>query len=419
MGLTILSIREIARNNEKAPIYLGKTVILKVWLSIGAFVAISVFAAFTDMADDTRIMVYLLGGCIIFQNMGMLFSSAMQAGEQMQYLFVAEIIEKMFLLIFSMLMLKRGNGLISIGIIYLLAGILYCTVNVFFVYWKFFKPIYEIDLKFWKDSLKQSLPMAMIGIISMINYHADIVMLGKIKGEEVAGLYGVSYQIFFALATFPGAFLSAAFPSMSRFFKESEEMLIMSYRKSLKVIVGSALPVSVGTFLMSSRVIEVLFGSQYNTSGEALRLLSLALIFSYVNALAGYFLTSIDRQMLIVKIICFTTSLNVILNLILIPKYSYTGAVVATIVSEALFFLIFMIVLPAEYKKNSVPDIAKTIIASIIMGFNINLMAAQEIHIWIIIPANLFLYGTIIWFIGFFTPGEKIRLRSAFLGEAP
>ena len=367
--------------------------------------------------SDTRVVAYLMGGCIIFENMGGFFGAIFQAYEDMKYITLNEIIEKVFLLSLSFVLIRQGFGLISIGILYFFSGVLYFFLNIGFVYWKFLRPRYRIDTRFWIETLKEAIPLAIIIIISMVYYHIDIVMLGKMKGEEVAGWYGVSYHLFFALATIPGAFLSAMFPVMSRFFKESKELLRKAFQKSFKAIVGAGIPVSVGSFLLSERIILFLFGPQYKNSITALKILSFLIIFSYLNGLAGYFLTSINRQALTAKILAFTVGVNIFLNLILIPRYSYIGAASATVVSEVLFFLLFILSIRRQFAFVSLIEITKSFVSSALMGVLIIILINNGLHFLLIIPIAGLAYCLFIWIFGFVSKGEKTKLKNALLGR--
>jgi O-antigen/teichoic acid export membrane protein len=265
--------------------------------------------------------------------------------------------------------------------------------------------------------LKQALPLAIVALISMIYYHIDIVMLGKMKGEEVAGWYGVSYHLFFALSMISGAFLSAVFPVMSRFFKESQEMLKKAFHKSFKVLVGVGIPASVGTFLLAEKIILFLFGPQYQHSIVALRILSFIIVFSYLNSLASYFLTSINRQALTAKIIAVTTGINVFLNFILIPPYSYRGAAYATVVSEILFLVLIFLSARREIPAIPLIETAKSVISSAIMGFLIIILIKNGFNLLPIIAIGVISYSFLIWITGFITKAEKTRLKNLLLAR--
>jgi O-antigen/teichoic acid export membrane protein len=204
---------------------------------------------------------------------------------------------------------------------------------------------------------------------------------------------------------------------MSRFFKESKELLKKTYQKSFKLVVGAGIPVSVGSFLLAEKIILFLFGPQYQNSITALKILSFLIIFSYLNGLAGYFLISINRQALTAKILAVTTGINVILNFLLIPRYSYIGAASATVVSEILFFIFFFLSARGEICLIPLKEIAKPIISAAIMGLLIIILIQQGFTLFPLIAIGAMTYLFFIWITGFITKGEKSRLKNILLGR--
>ncbi|CAB1072602.1 hypothetical protein D1AOALGA4SA_1612 [Olavius algarvensis Delta 1 endosymbiont] len=63
MGITTITIREVARFREKGPDYAGKCAILKIFLSILAFIALTLSLVIVNVPSDTRLVVYLIGAC--------------------------------------------------------------------------------------------------------------------------------------------------------------------------------------------------------------------------------------------------------------------------------------------------------------------------------------------------------------------
>ena len=417
LGITTLTIREIARNKAMGPEYVGSSATLKVGLSILVFLIIAISLSILGVSSDTKIAACLIGACIIFRNMGGFFGAVFQAYEEMKYVTISDITQKIFLLIVCLLLLHEGYGLIPISLAYFFSGTLYCLFNIGLVHWKFLKPRYRIDKRFWGEQIREALPLTFVAVISMVYYNIDIVMLGKMKGQEIAGWYGASYHLFFALSTLSGAFLSAAFPVMSRFFEEAEELLIKAYQKSFKVMIGVGIPVAVGGFLLAEKIILFLFGPQYQKSVSILKIFCFLIIFSYLNGLAGYFLTSINRQTLTAKIIAVTTAINVSLNFILIPRYSYIGAAFATVASEVLFFVFFFLTTAKEFRYLPLREIAKSSVSSAIMSIPIILMINSGFSLPIIIGTGAFTYSLLLFITGYITKGEKAELQYIFQGR--
>jgi O-antigen/teichoic acid export membrane protein len=204
---------------------------------------------------------------------------------------------------------------------------------------------------------------------------------------------------------------------MSRLFKESGELLKKAFHKSFKVLVGVGIPASVGTFLLSEKIILFLFGPQYQHSITALRILSFLIVFSYLNSLVSYFLTSINRQALTAKIIVVTTGINIFLNIILIPRYSYRGAAYATVVSEILFLALILLSARKEIPSIPLMKIVKPGISSAIMGLLIIVLIKNDFNLLLIVAIGVITYSFFIWITGFITKAEKARLKNILLGR--
>lgn len=417
MGITTLTIREVARDKAQGPEYVGQFAILKFFLSVFTFLVIIAALMFMNVPSDTRIVCYLVGLALIFRNFGTFFAGVFQAHEDMKYVTLVEIIHKSLLLSACLVLLRLGYALISISLAYALFGIFFCLLNMGIVYWKFLKPHYLIRISFWGKNLKEALPLALTAVISMIYYNIDIVMLGKIKGEEVAGWYGASYHLYFALATIAGAFLSAAFPVMSRYFKESKELLRKVYQQSFKLFIGVGIPISVGVFLLSKKFILFFFGAQYERSAHVLKIFSLLIVFGFLNSLAGYFLTSINRQDAVAKIIAFTTGMNVILNLILIPRFAERGAASATVISEVLFFVLYLRFMPGKFRHFPLKETAKSLLSALLMGGLIFLMIRNAFSLPLIVGIAAVAYVLFLWMTGFVTAEERTQFSNLFRGE--
>lgn len=413
-GLTTLIIREVARDKANGPQYVGRAATLKIVLSVITFAV--VFLVLNSMAFpyNTRLIVYLIAAYALFENMGTFFGGVFQAYERMHYNTIIQIIQKLVLFLLCFILLSSGHGLVAVCIAYLFSGILYCCVNMWFVTYRFLMPRYEVRLGFWRQLLKESLPLAVTAALSMVYYNTDQIMLGKMKGEAVVGWYGVSYQLYFMIATFSGAFLAAAFPVMSRLFGVSKDRLSIVYSKSFKALCGLGMPLSIGCFLLSREIILFLYGSQYLHSIIIFKIFAPIIIFTCLNGLAGYFLVSINRQRMVAGALAITAVVNVVLNFILIPTYSYSGAASATLVSEILFFIISFVSIPREFRRLPYISILKSLLASIIMGGGIILLDLKGLPLPVLIAAGIIIYFISMLLSGYLDNDDRKVLRDVF-----
>jgi O-antigen/teichoic acid export membrane protein len=121
---------------------------------------------------------------------------------------------------------------------------------------------------------------------------------------------------------------------MSRFHQSSEESLRTLRMKCFKylTIIGVLLAGLVAVY--ADVVVVLAFGAGYAASGRALQILMLSFLLISINGAFIQVLASTDRQVGIMKICGLAAAINVVLNMILIPRFSYVGSATAAVISE-------------------------------------------------------------------------------------
>jgi O-antigen/teichoic acid export membrane protein len=135
--------------------------------------------------------------------------------------------------------------------------------------------------------------------------------------------------------------VAAMFPTLARLHVGSREGLRRAYTTVMPLMALLGLPVMAGLIIFADQIIAVLYGSDYAASANVLRLLAVAVFLIFVDTANTMLLYSGDDLGMVLRLSLLTTLANVLLNLILIPRYSYNGAAVAAILSSALSLLIF------------------------------------------------------------------------------
>ena len=85
------------------------------------------------------------------------------------------------------------------------------------------------------------------------------------------------------------------------------------------------------------------FGENFAESGTVLRLLAELLFLNGLNRILGVFLMSCDRQVQMTRSQWTAASINILGNLLLIPAFGVKGAAVATLISEMLLLILFVV----------------------------------------------------------------------------
>jgi O-antigen/teichoic acid export membrane protein len=163
----------------------------------------------------------------------------------------------------------------------------------------------------------------------------DKTMLARLATLEAAGIYAAAYRLI-DMAFLPvRALLAAAYPS---FFRHGEGGVGGSLRFARRLLprplIYSA-AVATGMALAAPMVPRIL-GAEYARTTEALRWLSLLPVLKTIHYFAADALTGAGHQALRTLVQVIVAGFNIVLNLWVIPAYSWRGAAWSSLASDGL-----------------------------------------------------------------------------------
>lgn len=368
-GVNYYVIREIARDKKKVNLYFINAFVLKLGTAAVTYLLVVAFLNLLQYPAGTKEVVYAIWIFTILSTFTDLFYSVFRAFEVMIFDAVLKIARMLILTSAGMYVLFKGYGVLIFSLMFIFTEIIILLIACIISYRKIIKPKLEIDLKFIKDLAKKSYPFGLAFIFSTIYFYIDGVMLSKMRGDVEVAVYSAAYNLALAILFIPVAYTNALYPVFSRYFHASKDKIIMLYKQAFKHLYIIGLPISVGLYFMSEKIIRFLYGTKYNSSVIALQIISWFLFIKFVNALQGILLSSIDQQEKRLFGQGSTAIFNIALNLILIPKMGYVGAAISTFITEIFLFVVYYWqVSRSFFFYNFFPILIKPLIAAAIMG---------------------------------------------------
>ncbi len=132
------------------------------------------------------------------------------------------------------------------------------------------------------------------------------------------------------------------FPFMSRFSNNSNNLLEKAHEASFRFMLMISLPIAVFVTVFSKNIILLIYKDEFLQSSLALSILIWSVVFLFFNMLFANLLVAVGKE----KVTAYTTGIlamvNIILNYILIPQYSYIGASIATVFTAFLGTAIYV-----------------------------------------------------------------------------
>lgn len=369
LGIDRVLIREISRDRAKADRFIGNAIIMKIILSVFALALACLIISFLHYPFSTKLFTYVasLSFLLSFKS---LYALIFQVNLRMEYPILVSIFSSLLgLALFLYLIFLKASLLWFI--IAMIINILPGTFLIRHLSRRFVRPRFKIDFGIWKYLLKESWPLALIAVFVMIYHRIDQLMLFQMKGAQAVGFYSAAVRLPEALIMFPSAFMISVFPLMSRYFKTSGKSLTRIYTLSFKYMLMLIIPIAMGTTLLSRPMISLIYGERFLPSAPALSILIWSEIFVFYGLIHYEILISTDKQRIYFLFSLTGAIVNVILNLILIPRYGIVGASIATLISYILSAgLVIGHLLPATriYNVAGCQSMVKPLVASIVMG---------------------------------------------------
>ncbi len=389
-GASVVALREVSREREKAGLFLANLVTFKFFISIIlAFIAITI-ANIYPFPQDLRFAISFYSPILLFMALEFV-QIIFEADLRYEYIVLASFLWRVASLLFVILAIWLNLDLVAIVISFVLAEIIKCLSL-----YVSSKKIIEIklpvmDIKLWIKMIKSAIPIGITSILVTIIRNTDVVMLTKMKGFAEAGLYTASSRLCDISLSLPLALMGSVFPLMSKFYHQDFNYLKRLYQKTFDILSVSGVLLTVLVLALADKVIILLFGSDFIRSVVALRILIFSALFVYLAIGAGSLLIVTDRQRINMWLYTLAALLNIILNIVLIPRLSFIGAAISNVVAMLLvisltfYFVGVKLGIPLKIIK-----LIKVIVVGLITF--VILFCLREFNLFISIPIGILSY---------------------------
>lgn len=396
LGLTTLMTREVAKDRSQTFSYLKTTISIKIALSIVVVLITAIIINSLGYSLSELYVIYLLLLSMIFTTFSGIYYSLFQAYQKLEYQSIAQVLNSVLMFAGVAILIYYNSGLVLVASLYTLVN---GVILLYYIYiarsrFKFSLPSLQLDFKIWKKTIFLGLQFGLIGVFSTIYIWIDSVMLSILVNNDAVGLYNAAYRIIMVLLFVPFVMNAAIFPVMSKLYGTGQEALNRVFEKYLKFMIIISIPMGIGITILARDIITFLFGAAYTGSAIALQILIWSTVITFLYSSYLSLFISTNKQMILTKIAIIGMFINITLNLILIPKYSYIAASVNTVLTElSLILLVFIIARSQVHinKKQVLNDFSRVIISGLIMAAFLVVFSYLNLFVLIILGTLIYL----------------------------
>lgn len=335
LGLFSVAVREISKNPEREKKILSNVFNIRLVSAVIATCISIVVVFFTHYSSDIKLGTIIASGFILFNLMASLYDMVLQYRLKMQFSALAELLSKVLSIIaLYIIVAMHGNFL------WIISTVTFSGVTIFVFKWlfarRYIKIASEYDHKVAKWIFHMSWPIGLVFIINNLYFKLDTLMLFAIKGATAVGIYSVAYKVLEVTVFVGSYFASALKPTISENIAKEKIYMQRLIEKSINIMLLLSLPLAFVSLTFSKEIILFLSTPDFLSGSRALIFLSLTLPVIYLDTLLGEILIANDERKLLIRVAIFILLFNFLANLYFIPRYSFMGAAVTTLLSELL-----------------------------------------------------------------------------------
>ena len=195
------------------------------------------------------------------------------------------------------------------------------------------KPTYKGIRSHLKPNLILFVPVLAISIYKIM----DKIMLGTLTSTMQVGYYENSEKIINIPTSIISALGVVMLPRMTNLIATGDSESFKKYiENSLKFVMFIAIGSTVGLIAISPNFIPLFLGDEFTNCIIVVSLLSVTVVFiSWANVIRTQYLIPRKKDSIYIKSTLLGAGVNVIANLIFIPRYGAVGAAIGTIFAEA------------------------------------------------------------------------------------
>jgi len=311
--------------------------------SFSDFIAINIFHK-----NDLTSFIVLISFFIFPQALGNISRSVIRAFQNIKIFlllqFLPSLLNLLLLLILTFLFYSKYNPLYS----QLSTQLFVMLISFIFLYklvknYKTSRTNHNISNK---ELLATSLPMFLTAVMQLVVLQTDVLMLGSMSTLESVGIYSIVMKLALLSSFVIGSINTIIAPKFSELYYNDElDELKSVARKSTKLIFYSTLPITLILIIFGVYLLSI-FGNDFTAGYYALIMLAIGQLINSMAGSVGYLLNMTGYQKVFNKIVLCGAVSNVILNILLIPKYGINGAAFASMLS-----IIFWNITASIYSK--------------------------------------------------------------------
>ncbi|MEI7777730.1 MAG: flippase [bacterium] len=332
-GVESIVSREIIKDHSKKDEIIGTAFYIKLTGSLIAIASVFLVSIFITKDIFTLGLIWLFSLNFIPQSFNIL-ETYFQSQVLSKKVVFAQIISNLVSTLLKIICLTQNKGIFWLTVIFIIETSVYAAL-LLFSFRKFGNHIrkWRFNKNIALSLLRDSWPLMLSAIAISIYMDIDQVMIKNMLGNEQAGIYAVAVKLSEVWYFIPSIICASVFPAIVNAMKTSKELFESRLKKLYFTMFWLSFGIASFMTIFSRPIVEILFGNKYLESILTLQIYVWAGIGVSLGIAIGQYIIANNLTRIGFLNTALGAVLNILLNLILIPKIGIEGGAIATVIS--------------------------------------------------------------------------------------
>ena len=343
-GLYMINLREMSRPGADSGRVAGNALALR-FVSTGAILIVAAAVAWGTPYDLTVKWGVLIGAAIYTclqasDFLVSIFQSVLKQGRNA----VAEVVGALVTLAVVWVLATTGAGALPmLGATFLGAAL------ALGISWRLayrlvrFRP--SFDRALWRQFLVAGLPIAGAQILGMAMLRGDSLLLSFFQPARDVGLYGVPSKLFEVATSIPYQFAGLMMPALTAGARAGRLEFGLALRNAVDVGALYGVGVILALALFAPQFLTLMAGTAFAAGAPALVIIAFAIALAGMTHLLRFALVACERPRFVLMGDSIACACAFAAYFALIPRYSFVGAAIGTVVAEVAAMICMLIAL--------------------------------------------------------------------------
>ena len=296
-------------------------------------------------SEGASMLIILFAVLLILHNMERFYKFLFIGFQKSHYFTFSTMVKNALILVFALLLFIKTSSVTAAILSYIISFFLVFAGSTIVFIRNLFPGFTRIraawDNRLFRRALAYGFSVLLILVGGKVITYTDTVMLSFFRTLHEVGIYQAAVPTAEVMRIIPQAFAFVLTPmAASLLARNKMPEAVRMYELIQKYFFVLIIPLALILVFYSSLVLRVLFGSSYEAGGLPLAILAIANLFFTIAVINNSFFYALEKPGIVSRFMLIAASVNLAMNLALIPFFGALGASVATLVSYLIVLIL-------------------------------------------------------------------------------